>query len=159
MGPVCILAYKEKNMNTLTKFDLTPYTRATVGFDRLFDVLDRQFTNSVSTGYPPYNIIKEGEDSYKIEIAVAGFREDELDITVKDYTLTVTGEQKRDESSEGTVYLHKGISARSFTRPFTLGDHVEVKGAVVENGLLVISLERVVPEEDKPKKIPITFQK
>lgn len=146
-------------MNTLSKFDLTPYNRASVGFDRLFDVLDRQFANSTSTSYPPYNIIKEGEDSYKIEIAVAGFREDELDITVKDYTLTVTGEQKREESVEGLTYLHKGISARSFTRPFTLGDHVEVKGAAVENGLLVISLERIVPEEAKPKKIAITFQK
>jgi len=146
-------------MNTLTKFDLTPFNRATVGFDRVFDILDRQFANSVSTTYPPYNIIKEGEDSYKIEVAVAGFREDELDITVKDYTLTVIGEQKRDENTEGPTYLHKGISARSFTRPFTLGDHVEVKSASVQNGLLVISLEREVPEAAKPKKIAITFQK
>jgi molecular chaperone IbpA len=144
-------------MNTLTKFDLTPFHRATVGFDRLFNTLDRQFANSVSTSYPPYNIIQENENSYKIEIAVAGFREDEIDITVKDYTLTVVGEQKRTE--EDVTYLHKGISARSFTRSFTLGDHVEVKSATVQNGLLVIDLERVVPEEDKPKKIPITFQK
>lgn len=144
-------------MNTLTKFDLTPFHRATVGFDRLFNTLDRQFANSVSTSYPPYNIIQENENSYKIEIAVAGFREDEIDITVKDYTLTVIGEQKRTE--EDVTYLHKGISARSFTRSFTLGDHVEVKSATVQNGLLVIDLERVVPEEDKPKKIPITFQK
>lgn len=146
-------------MNTLTKFDLTPFNRATVGFDRVFDILDRQFANSVSTTYPPYNIIKEGEDSYKIEIAVAGFREDELEITVKDYVLTVTGEQKREEDAENPTYLHRGISARSFTRTFTLGDHVEVKGAVVENGLLVINLEREVPEAAKPKKIAITFQK
>lgn len=146
-------------MNTLTKFDLTPFHRATVGFDRVFDILDRQFANSVSTTYPPYNIIKEGEDSYKIEIAVAGFREDELDITVKDYSLTVTGEQKRDENVEGLTYLHKGISARNFTRSFTLGDHVEVKNATVQNGLLVVSLEREVPEAAKPKKIAITFQK
>jgi len=144
-------------MNTLTKFDLTPFNRATVGFDRVFDLLDRQFTNSVSTAYPPYNIIKEGENSYKIEIAVAGFREDEIDITVKDYTLTVIGEQKAQQSD--SYYLHKGISSRSFTRPFTLGDHVEVKAATVQNGLLVIDLERIVPEADKPKKIPITFQK
>ena len=146
-------------MNTLTKFDLTPFNRATVGFDRVFDMLDRQFANSVSTTYPPYNIIKEGENGYKIEVAVAGFREDELDITVKDYTLTVTGEQKREENAETPTYLHKGISARSFTRSFTLGDHIEVKGAVVQNGLLVIDLERHVPEEEKPKKIAITFQK
>lgn len=146
-------------MNTLTKFDLTPFHRATVGFDRVFDLLDRQFANSVSTTYPPYNIIKEGEDSYSIEIAVAGFREDELEITEKDSVLTVIGEQKRDENAEGPTYLHKGISARNFTRTFTLGDHVEVKGAVVQNGLLVINLEREVPEAAKPKKIAITFQK
>lgn len=144
-------------MNTLTKFDLTPFNRATVGFDRVFDLLDRQFANSASTTYPPYNIIKEGENDYKIEIAVAGFREDEIDITVKDYTLTVVGEQKAQQSD--SYYLHKGISSRSFTRSFTLGDHVEVKAATVQNGLLVIDLERIVPEEDKPKKIPITFQK
>jgi molecular chaperone IbpA len=146
-------------MNTITKFDLTPFNRATVGFDRLFNTLDRQFANSVSTSYPPYNIIQEGDNNYKIEIAVAGFREDEIDITVKDSVLSVIGEQKRDENVEGTTYLHKGISARSFTRTFTMDDHVEVKGAVVQNGLLVISLEREVPEAAKPKKIAITFQK
>lgn len=144
-------------MNTLTKFDLTPFHRATVGFDKMFDLLDHQFANSARTAYPPYNIIKEGENSYKIELAVAGFREDEIDITVKDYALTVIGEQKRTE--EDVTYLHKGISARNFTRSFTLGDHVEVRSANVQNGLLVIDLERIVPEEDKPKKIPITFQK
>lgn len=146
-------------MNTLTKFDLTPFNRASVGFDRVFDILDRQFANSVKTSYPPYNIIKEGEDSYSIEIAVAGFREDELEITVKDSVLTVIGEQKRNEDPDSTNYLHRGISARNFTRTFTLGDHVEVKGAMVQNGLLVINLEREVPEAAKPKKIAITFQK
>lgn len=144
-------------MNTLTKFDLTPFHRATVGFDRLFDTLDRQFANSVSTSYPPYNIIKIGEDGFQIEIAVAGFREDELDVQVKDNILTITGEQKRDD--EDIAYIHKGISARNFTRTFTLGDHVEVKGATVSNGLLVIDLLRELPEEAKPKKIAITFQK
>lgn len=144
-------------MNTLTKFDLTPFTRATVGFDRLFDVLDRQYANSVSTSYPPYNIIKTGEDTYQIEIAVAGFREDEIDIQVKDYVLTVTGEQKREE--EEINYLHKGISARAFNRTFTLGEYLEVKGATVQNGLLLIDLVREVPEAAKPRKIAITFQK
>lgn len=144
-------------MNTITKFDLTPFHRATVGFDRLFDVLDRQFANTPSTSYPPYNILKTGDDSFQIEIAVAGFREDELDISVKDYVLTVQGEQKRDE--EAVNYLHKGISARNFVRTFTLGEHVEVKNAAVQNGLLIIDLEREVPEEAKPRKIAITFQK
>lgn len=146
-------------MNTLTKFDLTPFNRATVGFDRVFDMLDRQFANSVSTSYPPYNIIKDGEDNYTIEIAVAGFKEAELDMTVENNTLTVTGEQKRDESVEGPTYLHKGISARSFTRQFMLGEYMEVKSASVQNGMLVIGLERLVPESAKPKKIQIAFQK
>lgn len=144
-------------MNTLTKFDLSPFTRTTIGFDRLFDVLDRQFANSPSTGYPPYNILKTGEDSYQIEIAVAGFREDELDVSVKDYVLTVKGEQNRNDDDSN--YIHKGISARAFTRTFTLGDHVEVRAATVQNGLLVIDLLREVPEEAKPRKIAITFQK
>ena len=142
-------------MNTLTKFDLTPFHRATVGFDRIFDTLDRQFANSVSNTYPPYNI-KQSGDTFQIEIAVAGFREDELDIEVKDNILSVTGEQKRDEE---TIYLHKGISGRDFIRTFTLGEYVEVKSAAVVNGLLVINLERELPEEAKPKKIAITFQK
>lgn len=145
-------------MNTM-KYDLTPFNRTSVGFDRLFDVIDRQFTNSVNATYPPYNIIKEGEDSYKIEVAVAGFREDELDVTVEDNTLTVTGLQEREEPVDGPTYLHKGISARTFSRPFTLGEHVKVKNASVENGVLIISLEREVPEEAKPKKIQISFQK
>lgn len=143
-------------MNTLTKFDLTPFHRASVGFDRIFDTLDRQFANSVSNTYPPYNIIKQGEDAFQIEIAVAGFRENELDIQVKEHVLSVTGEQKREE--EDTTYLHKGISARDFTRTFTLGEYVEVKSATVINGLLVINLKRDIPEEAKPKKIAITFQ-
>ena len=142
-------------MNTLTKFDLTPFHRATVGFDRIFDTLDRQFANSVSNTYPPYNI-KQSGDTFQIEIAVAGFREDELDIEVKDNILSVTGEQKRDEE---TIYLHKGISGRDFIRTFTLGEYVEVKSAAVVNGLLVINLERELPEEAKPKKIAIMFQK
>lgn len=145
-------------MNTITKFDYTPFHRTTVGFDRLFDVLDRQFANSPSSGgYPPYNIIKTSEDSFQIEIAVAGFHEDEIDITVKDHVLTVQGDQR--PADEPVDYLHKGISNRSFVRTYTLGEHMEVKAATVHNGLLVIDLEREVPEEAKPKKIAITFQK
>lgn len=149
-------------MNTLTKFDLTPFHRGTVGFDRIFDILDRQSANTVSNTYPPYNIIKQGEDAFQIEIAVAGFREDELDIQVKDHVLSVTGvtgvtgEQKRE--GEVTTYLHKGISTRDFVRTFTLGEYVEVKSATFINGLLAINIKRELPEEAKPKKIAITFQ-
>jgi molecular chaperone IbpA len=145
------------NVNTIARFDIPSLHRTTVGFDRLFDVLDRQFANSVSTSYPPYNIIKTSEDSYQIEVAVAGFREDELDVQVKDSVLSITGEQKRNDDE--TNYLHRGISARNFTRTFTLGEHVEVTAATVINGLLTIDLIREVPEEAKPKKIAITFQK
>jgi len=142
-------------MNTLTKFDLTPFHRGTVGFDRIFDTLDRQFSNSVSNTYPPYNI-KQSGDTFQIEIAVAGFREDEIECQVKDNILSVTGEQRREEE---TIYLHKGISGRDFIRTFGLGEHVEVKSATVVNGLLSINLERELPEEAKPKKIAIMFQK
>jgi molecular chaperone IbpA len=141
-------------MNTLTKFDLTPFHRGTIGFDRIFDILDRQSANTVSNTYPPYNI-KQSGDTFQIEIAVAGFREDELDIEVKDNILSVTGEQKRDEE---TIYLHKGISGRDFIRTFTLGEYVEVKSATFINGLLAIDIKRELPEEAKPKKIAITSQ-
>jgi len=150
---------RRKTMNTLTKFDLTPFHRASVGFDRIFDILDRQSANTVSNTYPPYNIIKQGEDAFQIEIAVAGFCEDELDIQVKDHVLSVTGvtgEQKRE--GEVTTYLHKGISTRDFVRTFTLGEYVEVKSATFINGLLAINIKRELPEEAKPKKIAITFQ-
>lgn len=143
-------------MNSMTKFDLTPWHRSTVGFDRVLDALDRHFTNASSTSYPPYNIIKTAENSYLIELAVAGFCENDIEVVVKENELSITGEKDDDNSRS---YLHKGISSRSFSRVFTLGDHVQVKNAVVENGLLVISLEREIPEESKPRKIPVTFNK
>jgi len=132
--------------------------RQTIGFDRMFEELNRTFANSRTDGnYPPHNVVKLDDTHYVIEVAVAGFNEDEIDVELKENVLTVKGEQaKRDQEVE---YLHKGISARNFTRTFPLAEHIEVRGATVKNGILAIALEQVVPEENKPKKIAITFAK
>jgi len=131
--------------------------RQAIGFDSLFEQLNRNFANSKSDNYPPHNVVKLDDTHYVIEVAVAGFAEDEIDVELKENVLTVKGEQaKREEEVE---YLHKGISARNFTRTFPLAEHIEVRGATVQNGILAIALEQIVPEEDKPKKIAITFAK
>jgi molecular chaperone IbpA len=131
--------------------------RHAIGFDRLFDELGRTWANSAKAdNYPPYNIIKVDENNWAIQVAVAGFGEDELDIERKDNVLYIKGERKVKDEQE---YIHRGISARAFTRTFTLNENVEVKGATVINGILAISLEHIVPEEQKPKKIAITFAK
>jgi molecular chaperone IbpA len=131
--------------------------RHAIGFDHLFDELGRTWANSSKAeNYPPYNIIKVDENNWAVQIAVAGFGEDEIDIERKHNVLYITGERKVKDEQE---YIHRGISARSFTRTFTLNENVEIKGATVINGILAISLEHVVPEEQKPKKIQITFSK
>ena len=130
--------------------------RQTIGFDSLFEQLNRNFANSKSDNYPPHNVVKLDDTHYVIEVAVAGFAEDEIDVELKENVLTVKGEQAKKEEVE---YLHKGISARNFTRTFPLAEHIEVRGATVKNGILAIALEQLVPEEDKPKKIAITFAK
>jgi molecular chaperone IbpA len=135
-------------------FDLTPLTRATVGFDRMFDELERQFANSNTTSYPPYNVVEVNSNEWMISIAVAGFTMDNLDITLDKNVLTVQGTSPA--HSENVTYLHKGIAGRSFTRTFTLADYVEVKNAHLELGMLNIQLVRHVPEELQPKKIAIT---
>jgi molecular chaperone IbpA len=132
--------------------------RHSIGFDQMFEQLNRTFANSKQDGnYPPHNVIKIDETQYAIELAVAGFYENEIDVELKENVLTVKGERKREET-DTTEYLHKGISARAFTRSFPLADHMEVKGATVVNGILAISIEHIVPEEQKPKKIAITFK-
>jgi molecular chaperone IbpA len=132
--------------------------RQAIGFDNLFDTLNRTFANSRTDGnYPPHNVVKLDDTHYVIEVAVAGFAEEEIDIELKDNVLTVKGEQAKPEQE--VEYLHKGISARNFTRTFPLAEHIEVKGATVKNGILAIALEQFVPEENKPKKIAITFAK
>jgi molecular chaperone IbpA len=133
-------------------------TRHAIGFDSMFDELHRTFANSRSDGnYPPHNVVKLDDSHYVIELAVAGFDEKEIDVELKENVLTVKGEQTKPETE--VEYLHKGISARNFVRTFPLAEHIEVRGATVKNGILAIALEQVIPEEDKPKRIPITFAK
>jgi molecular chaperone IbpA len=143
-------------MNART-FDLTPFHRATIGFDQLFNELDRTFTNSVNQGYPPYNIVKVDEDNYEIELAVAGFSMDELVITLDRDQLIIEGHPTEHEDDVPT-FLHKGIANRTFLRTFKIAEHMEVKSADLELGILRITLERNVPEELQPKKIAITYK-
>jgi len=130
--------------------DFTPYFRSTVGFDHLFNMLDQ--AADAGNGYPPYNIERTDETHYRISIAVAGFAEKDLTVDVKESVLTVTG--KREEAAKQS-YLHQGIAGRAFERRFQLAEHVEVRAAKLENGLLHVDLERVVPEEKKPRRIAI----
>ena len=132
-------------------FDLAPLYRSTVGFDRLFSMLDGF---EAAPGYPPYNIERTGENDYRISVAVAGFGENELSLEVKENTLTIKGEKQVKEDKDGEV-LYQGIAARAFERVFQLADHVQVKNAAVENGLLHVDLVREIPEAKKPRTIPI----
>lgn len=138
----------------MRSFDLSPLFRASVGFDRLGEIMDWVNRTEESAGtYPPYNIEKTGEDAYRVSIAVAGFKPEELDINVHRSVLTVSGRTKTE--SEGKSYLHRGIAGRAFERRFELADYVKVSKAELENGLLHIDLVREVPEEAKPRKIAI----
>jgi molecular chaperone IbpA len=137
----------------MRSFDLTPFYRSTVGFDRLFNMLDQ--AADTAPGYPPYNIERTGENDYRVTVAVAGFGENELNIELKENTLTVKGEkQSRSEHKSGEV-LYQGIAARAFERVFQLADFVQVKGASLENGLLHVDLVREIPEAKKPRQIAI----
>ena len=141
-------------MTRYTTLDLPSLHRATIGFDRLFDEMERKFANSPnSNGYPPYNIAQINDDEYMISLAVAGFGMDNLEITKDGNILTVEGTSPKGD--ENVNYLHKGIAGRNFRREFTLADHVEVHCANLELGMLYIHLVREVPEALKPKKIEI----
>lgn len=135
--------------------DFSPLYRSTVGFDRLFTMLDSLGQPDNGQTYPPYNIERTGEDAYRISMAVAGFSDSEIDIEAHRNVLTVKGERVSDQNGEGSEVLYRGIAARSFERRFQLADHVEVSGAQLKNGLLHIDLKRNVPEELKPRKIEI----
>lgn len=144
---------------TLHTLDLPALHRHAIGFDQMFETLNRTFANSKTDNYPPHNVVQLDDTHYVIEVAVAGFNENEIDVELKENVLTVKGEQKKDEDAPELKYLHKGISARNFARTFPLAEHVEVRGATVQNGILAIALEKIIPEEDQPKKIAITFNK
>lgn len=136
--------------------DLTPLLRATVGFDRMMNMLDASTRPDTATSsYPPYNIEKIAEHDYRITMAIAGFAQDELEITIKENSLHVSGKKERDKNEEVT-YLHRGIANRSFEKSFDLADHIKVTGANLENGLLVIELAREIPESKKQRTIPIS---
>jgi molecular chaperone IbpA len=135
-------------------FDLSPFYRSTVGFDRVFNLLDANVGSEAQT-YPPYNIERTGENAYRVTMAVAGFGDADLAIEAKENTLTVKGEKKSEAEKKDSEFLYRGIGARAFERRFQLADHVEVKGANLENGLLHIDLVRNVPESKKPRQITI----
>lgn len=140
----------------MNRLDFTPYRRTTVGFDRLFDLLESQARGNSGENYPPFNIERRSEDSYRITLAVAGFRNDDLDITAQQNLLTIVG-KKREDEVEGEM-LHLGIANRGFERRFELADFVRVAHADLADGLLVIDLVREVPEAMRPKKISLGKQ-
>ena len=138
-------------------FDLAPLYRSTVGFDRLFSLIDQTAGHDGPTvGYPPYNIEKTGENAYRISVAVAGFTDKDLAIEVKEQALTIRGEKAASEGEAKADYLHQGIAARAFERRFQLADYVFVKGATLEHGLLHVDLFREIPEAMKPRQIAIS---
>ena len=137
-------------------YDLTPFYRSTVGFGRFFSLLDRAVPDG-SPGYPPYNIERTGDNSYRITVAVSGFAQDELSIVAKENTLTIKGEKAANENGKDkSEVLYRGIAARAFERAFQLADFVVVKSASLENGLLHVDLVREIPEAKKPRSIPIS---
>ena len=134
-------------------FDFSPFRRSTVGFDRLFDMIESARAD-ISDTWPPFDLEKEGEEGYRITLAVAGFRPEEIEVVAQQNQLIVTG-RKKEQDGDDDRYLHRGISARAFERRFQLADFIKVRSAEFENGLLSISLEREVPEAMKPRKIEI----
>ena len=144
-------------MTKITSFDLTPFYRSVIGADRLFDCITQQLDHAASNNYPPYNILETGENTWEVQLAVAGFTQSDLDVSVRDGELVITGE-KTDTVQEGYIFRHQGISARKFIRTFSLGEYMEVNDAECKDGILTIKIERIVPESAKPKKIAINYQ-
>jgi molecular chaperone IbpA len=137
-------------------FDFAPLYRSTVGFDRMFSMLDQLGgTEGSVPSYPPYNIERKGENAFRISVAVAGFTDADLSIVAKENTLTIRGEKQADDEEKAGDVLYKGIAERTFERSFQLADHVVVKGASLANGLLYVDLVREIPEAMKPRAIPI----
>ena len=140
-------------MNQLVRFDTSSLNRSLIGFDTIFNDFESRFANQLSTNYPPYNILKINEDNYEIQIAVAGFKSDEIEITTESNELRIRGVKFEDATT--VEYLHRGLAARNFERIFTLGQYLEVKSAEIKDGLLLINLERNIPDTMKPKRIEI----
>jgi molecular chaperone IbpA len=146
------------NTLTLRALDIPSIHKFGIGFDSMLDELMRMNASQTNTNYPPYNVVKESEDKFAIELAIAGFAEGEISIELENTVLTITGSKIHDLDNP-KEFLHHGISSRNFERSFTLAEHVEVKDATNENGILTIHLERKVPEEKKPKSIAIKYNK
>lgn len=139
----------------MRSFDFSPLFRSTVGFDRLFDMLDSVAQYDAAQSYPPYNIERTDDTHYRITLAVAGFGEKDLNVEVREGVLSVQGKRSEEKENDKQGYLYQGIAGRAFERRFQLAENVEVLGARLENGLLHIDLERIVPEEQKPRRITI----
>ncbi|MFC4351073.1 Hsp20 family protein [Fodinicurvata halophila] len=139
----------------MRSLDFSPMLRATVGFDRMMDLMDNVARYEETPSYPPYNIEKRSEDDYRISMAVAGFSEEDLNITVQENSLVIEGKKEKDNDEQEGTYLYRGIAERAFQRSFRLADHIKVTGANLENGLLHIDLVREIPEAMKPRTIQI----
>lgn len=142
-------------MTQLTRFDAAALNRALVGFDRIFDDMERRFASQVSNNYPPYNVAKLQENLYEIEMAVTGFEKDEIKVTVEQNELTIVGERDKSKPDITVEFLHRGLALRDFERKFTLAEHMKISSATIKNGILQIRIERIVPEEMKPRVIDI----
>ena len=138
-----------------TAFDFAPFRRSTVGFDRLFDMLENSNAGQGQENYPPFDLIKKGDNDYCIQLAVAGFKPDEIDITAQQNVLIVSGRKSDETEQKGGDFIYRGIANRSFERRFALADHIQVKGADLKDGMLAIELVREIPEAMKPRKINI----
>ena len=145
-------------MTKITAMDLNPFYRNSIGVDRLFDRILNQIDSTANTNYPPYNLLETGENSYELQLAVAGFIQGEIEVSVRDGDVIVSGDKSAELLPEGHKYHHQGISARRFIRSWTLGNYVEVDSAVVKDGILTIRLHRHIPEAMKPKTIAITYE-
>lgn len=144
----------------MTRIDLSPFYRSAIGFDRMANLVDNLFhtTDSGNSNFPPYNIQKIGETDYRITMAVAGFDENELDVTIHDGTLIITGRSEQETADDDKTFLYRGIAGRQFERRFQLADFIEIKSASLNKGLLHINLKREIPEKMKPRKISIDNQ-
>jgi molecular chaperone IbpA len=150
---------RKEDVEMRTEYDFSPLFRSTVGFDRMFDLLQHATRGGVDENYPPYDIERTGEDSYRVTLAVAGFKPDELNVVAQQNMLVVVGERRnRTEANDGEQrqVLHRGIAGRSFERRFELADHVKVSGADLADGLLTIELKREIPEAMRPRRIEVS---
>ena len=136
-------------------FDFSPYRRSAIGFDRLFDMLESSGLGQNGENYPPFDLVRTGDNTFRIDLAVAGFKPDEIDITAQQNVLVVTGRKNEESEEQDSDYIYRGIATRSFERRFALADHIEVESADLKDGLLSIEVVREIPEAMKPKKIDI----